>query len=413
MAKLYIVFDTNAIYNPNHEDQFFAPEAARLIEDPAHAHLDLMWIIPRMVRLEREYAMRKKVKQIAALARNMPALFGETWVGDTQELHGRISQLAEAEMKRLNVQERKCEASFVDWNTLMDAAGSRLPPFDPNEDKEKGFKDAMVAETFIQIWGDLPAHGTDSIVLVTDDAVLSEHVNQRIRHNWKVLKNTDELSAELNFLASDIPTEIAEKLPARANEVLIGAGEFWDNVWRLSNANFPEHFSKAIPGLFNVTLRPQKFSQPSFVRKDMRRLYFTCRYSVYRVAQRLVPSGPYPEGLLTDQDLITVGHGLTGIDQIFPSAIQSDDATPGEAIPMPPVAQVLPRNGLFGLGPTIPTEASLRLVQYRLPFVSVGLTWSTEFDVKGKGKDVAITMSRPRLESLDSVEFVGSDVALN
>jgi hypothetical protein len=397
MAKLFIVFDTNAIYNPNHEDQFFAPEVERVIQDSTHAHLDLVWIIPRMVRLEREYAMRKKVKQIVALARNMPALYGETWVGDASQVHARISRLAESEMVRLNVLERSCDPALVDWNALMDAAGSRLPPFDPGDDREKGFKDAIVAETFAQLFGELVANGIDSTVLVTNDNLLREHVGKCLRSNCKILRNIDELATELNFLASDIPTEIAEKLPDCAKELLTGAGEFWERIWMMSKAEFPQHFSKSAPGLLSVRVLPRTFTKPSFLRKDMRRLYFTCRYLLSRVGKRYVPAEPYPDTLFLNQTFKDVSESFV---------IQSEGIAAQAGIPMLPVEDAPPAPGATEFGADTPIQVAMKIVSVQLPSVSVAITWSTEFDVKGASQDAVITLTSPRFESLDSVDYV-------
>ncbi len=52
--------------------------------------------------------------------------------------------------KQLGLQEIKLDHGLVDWSKLIHAAAYRDPPFEVGE-KEKGFRDALVAESFVQL----------------------------------------------------------------------------------------------------------------------------------------------------------------------------------------------------------------------------------------------------------------------
>lgn len=228
----------------------------------------------------------------------MPTLFSTTWVGSEDQVHAEISRLAENELSQLGVEVLDCDASRVDWNSIMRAAGLRLPPFDPDEKKEKGFKDAIVAETFIQVCGQFPAHGTDTAILVTNDELLAEHVKGRIL-GVKVLKNADALAGELNFLASDILPEVADRLPAVASALLARSPAFWNTVWGMALLQLPEPSDPPMPGVSNIQFLPPVYLPPVFLRKELRHIYFYCRYQIPRRGMQWIPTlSASPGGLL-------------------------------------------------------------------------------------------------------------------
>jgi hypothetical protein len=72
-----------------------------------------------------------------------------------QILSDRVETKINEKEKTLDLHELKLDHIKVDWSTLIHAASYRLPPFSPGE-KEKGFRDAIVAESFLQLVADSP-----------------------------------------------------------------------------------------------------------------------------------------------------------------------------------------------------------------------------------------------------------------
>jgi hypothetical protein len=193
-SKLHVMLDTNSLYSPHATNQFVAPALVEVIEDDAHKSLNINWVISEMVRSEREYHLRREARHVISAARKIPEVFSSTWVCDEDAVFAQVSNFAQRELDRLKVSVRGCDSGRVDWPSLIAAAGLRLPPFDPNLEKEKGFKDAIVAETFLQLCGDLPAHGSETAILVSDDTMLGDQVAKRVDGaKVKVLKDLDEL----------------------------------------------------------------------------------------------------------------------------------------------------------------------------------------------------------------------------
>jgi len=269
----------------------------------------------------------------------------------------------------------------------MTAAGYRLPPFDPDGEKEKGFKDAIVAETFLQLCADLPINSEDSAILVTEDAMLRENVESQAPQGAKVLGTVDELSAELNFLVSDIPPEVAALLSDRAG-ALLGTVDtaFWSDFWNRASAAYPQLLSRNFPGFHAVDLAAKFFSPPSFQKKEMRRVYFVTRYFFSRTGKRPATPMMTPAHTAFGQ----MGGLLGGLQNIAPEAS------------VPAGAQGYYGAGTAFLTADTPTEA------VQLPDAVVTFTWSADYKVKPATKkhDPVITLAAPRIESVLGGEFV-------
>jgi hypothetical protein len=311
------MLDTNSLYSPHATNQFVAPALVEVIEDDAHKSLNINWVISEMVRSEREYHLRREARHVISAARKIPEVFSSTWVCDEDAVFAQVSNFAQRELDRLKVSVRGCDSGRVDWPSLIAAAGLRLPPFDPNLEKEKGFKDAIVAETFLQLCGDLPAHGSETAILVSDDTMLGDQVAKRVDGaKVKVLKDLDELRNELNFLSSDIPAEVAALLPGKSTELIANNKEFWDNVYRIAVCSYQQAFTLT-PDIVELKTLGSNYTLPIFLRKEMRRVHFVCRYLISRSAMRWVANvmpQPNPAVLLArlDDQYYAPGTALSG-----------------------------------------------------------------------------------------------------
>jgi hypothetical protein len=96
----------------------------------------------------------------------------------------------------------------IDWGRLIDDAIHREPPFEPAtddpkaENKEKGFKDALVLETAVHIE---TAHADASIVLITKDDLLKQAALKRLKSRlvFESLSKFESHLAQLHDEASE------------------------------------------------------------------------------------------------------------------------------------------------------------------------------------------------------------------
>jgi hypothetical protein len=383
-AELHVMLDTNALYQDGKGDQFFSARMCKIIGDPKHTKLNIRWVIPRMVQLK--YQLRSKAKHLVSIAQDMPAVFASTWVGNEDAVGNAITALAESELRRLNVEVADCDPSLIDWPSLMRAAGLRSPPFDADPEKEKGFKDAVIGETFVQMCGKFPAHGTDTAILVTNDGMLREHVLRQVPRA-KVVKTADALANELNILGSDIDPVVASQLPSLAAELLGASSDFWENVGKMATSQFPTPLHMLVDGAgaTNVRLLPPVWLPPAFVKKQLKHVYFFCRFQIPRQGQQWMPATqPMSTGLLQMGDPV-------GPSSRVPTA-------PGRGLFGSPFG-----TATFGGGPSphVLGPATHPLGQYQdvqLPSLTFAINWRADFEQAGT--DQVPQLSHPFIESV-------------
>jgi hypothetical protein len=92
-------------------------------------------------------------------------------------------------------------------------------------EKEKGFRDAIIAETFFQEVGRSPTTPRNCLlVMVTGDKRLNDYICERTSelNNVRVFESLDKLKAFLNIVASEVEEAFVKELEEKANKV------FWD-----------------------------------------------------------------------------------------------------------------------------------------------------------------------------------------
>ena len=112
-------------------------------------------------------------------------------------------------LKVLSIDETK-----VSVQALMLDAAYRRPPFSEGE-KEKGFRDSLAAEAFIQLIEQSPSDPNACLsVLLTNDKLLSEAVMKRTANvrNVKVLASLEELKSLINTIASQVDEQFVAEI---------------------------------------------------------------------------------------------------------------------------------------------------------------------------------------------------------
>lgn len=280
--KLCVMFDTNVLFTQVASDLIRQNVKTLVTENAVHTDLDIDWHLPKVVVGERRFQMLKRAGELLPAMQKMERLLGHGFgIGeDTLSLH--VDKAIEASIQELGFNVSDIDVSDVDWHELISRSVNRTPPFEDNE-KEKGFRDSVIAHSFFQLYKVSPSTpNICRLALVSEDKRLREYVSELTKgsKNVRILSSLDELESLINTLVSSIPEEFAAELTDKASELFFekenqktfyykqGVGD------RIKEQYSEELKSSPLDG-FHKNDKTWWISNPVFIKKDKSRIYWT------------------------------------------------------------------------------------------------------------------------------------------
>lgn len=221
IPKLLVVFDTNVLFTKIASD-LVKHDVKRIIQENSnHPDLQIDWCLPEIIIGERKYQMIKTANELLPAVQRLETLLGhQLGIGeDTLELH--VNKAITQSVKALNFQITKVDTSAVDWENLISRSVNREPPFEATE-KEKGFRDSIIAQSFLQLKESSPTTpNVCRLAFVSEDKKLREYVSEVTQgtKNVRILSNLDALESLINTIVSTIPEEFAFELTEKAEKL--------------------------------------------------------------------------------------------------------------------------------------------------------------------------------------------------
>lgn len=295
--ELKVVFDTNILHNES-PNQLLRLEVKELLKKPAIPDLPIKWLLPDIVRQEREFQMRKSAVKLIPSASNLVALMGLDIRFNLETVQARIGELVSSQMKEIGLIPLPLDSSKVHWDTVVNDAASRKPPFIDEKGNEKGFRDAVLAETFLQLVAASPTTpATTILTLISNDDLLCEAVGLRTAgtRNVRILRNIGELQGLINTLASQVDEDTIKKYRAVAEKLFFTQGENTGLYFKLSVrekihsefASILESFPADAP--FADGGPAYSIYPPIFIRKESQRISWSSRIEVKQNATSIRP----------------------------------------------------------------------------------------------------------------------------
>lgn len=225
VPQLWAVFDTNAVYTGS-ASYLLRKEVVDLIqENSRHPDLQVRWIIPEIVRHEREYQMCRQALAFLPTVEKLERLLGHNLNIAADILRLRVSEAIKRQLDELHAEVEELDVSRPNWRQLMLDSAYRRPPFDTGE-SEKGFRDALIVETFAQLVEKAPQNPkVCRVTLVTGDARLSEaaRIKSQGSTNVRLFSTVDELRGLINTLVSQVDEIFVKGLMPQAERLFVGA----------------------------------------------------------------------------------------------------------------------------------------------------------------------------------------------
>lgn len=235
--QLHVVFDTNVLFTEAEDKLLNNRVSEFLLSDVNKLGIPLTWHLPSIVKSERRRQMIERGSQILRPLNKLEALLGISIGVTPQFLSTKVDEVIDREMSRHKMQGLEIDTAAVDWSEIIRLAVEKEPPFSPSS--EKGFKDALVLETFAQLVEKLPKSPSSCrVAFICADELLRDTAKRRTsgRNNVRVVESLDDLQTIINAIASDIPQEAIEKIIAKAKLLFYtpGSGKSLYGKWEIA-----------------------------------------------------------------------------------------------------------------------------------------------------------------------------------
>jgi hypothetical protein len=296
-----VLFDTNVLYTGSASD-LVRLEAANLIRDSVFPDLEIHWYLPEVVRHERQYQMQKRALEMLPTLARLEKLLGHNLAVTEQVLIDSVEKAVSDRQTELGFISLPTDYSKIDWNRVVLDAAYRKPPFQDGE-TEKGFRDRIIVECFLQLVTDSPkTPHVCRIVLLTNDKLVTEAVQARSTGstNVSVLPTLEELKGLINTLVSQVDEAFLTLLRPKAEKLFFVPKEqstlfYKENIQAELEQRFAGELVVLPPGATSRTNGTWRINAPNFVKKTGRRIQWASRISVEVEASKTIARSPATE----------------------------------------------------------------------------------------------------------------------
>lgn len=176
---VHVVFDTNSIY-AKAADKLLSDRTRKLIKSfSSNALVAVHWYLAPMVKSEREYQMVEEALELLPAVRKASRFMEQPFNFTEEDARAQVNRIINRQIEDHGIQEIAFNEGLVDWSGLINRAVRRLPPFEKGEE-EKGFRDAIILETFLQLRKKLDLSAPNKLVLLSSDNLLKAAAEQAL-----------------------------------------------------------------------------------------------------------------------------------------------------------------------------------------------------------------------------------------
>lgn len=331
---LSVVFDTNAIFNKEFDRTISQATRNLIARHSNHGDLGIRWVIPHVVRGEREFQMRNEYRDISSHVTKVESLFGQQWGITQQVVEERIAARIEEEFVAQRVEVVPCDIQRVDWADVIRRSCFREPPFQRG-DTEKGFRDAVLCETFIQLASDLV--GGDTAVLVSNDRLVKLYIASRgiPADRARVVDDLKALDDEIQLRVANIDEGTQALIEQLAQQLFYP----WENpdqprsLWNrehLYDTIMEQHGERLrqVPAGFEYVFVRHELSNARLVSKEGSRVNLESNYVVESAFRHWVPA-PNPPPDNSTSRLATLPWESVNVSQFPNTPVLHNQLAPG------------------------------------------------------------------------------------
>jgi hypothetical protein len=296
--QLRVVFDTNILYTGSASD-LVRQEVVNLIKESAFPDLEIQWYLPEVVRHERQYQMQKRALELLPAVTKVERLLGHNLAITEQILVQSVEKVVSQRHEELGLLSLPLSYAHVDWHGVFLDAVYRRPPFKEGE-TEKGFRDRIVVECFLQLVADSPrTPKICRIVLVSGDGLVVRAVEDRTAGliNTNVLSTLEELKGLINTLVSQVDERFLAILKPKAKKLFFVPKDestlfYKERIREKLQDKFATELALPPQGATSRTNGTWLIGAPNFVKKTARRIQWTSSIDIEAEASKTAHRSP-------------------------------------------------------------------------------------------------------------------------
>lgn len=295
--ELKVVFDSSVIFTGSASDLVNPPVAQFIADNSTHPDLKVSWYLPEVVILERRYQMVKKGFELLPSVQRLETLLGHNLNITSQIIENRVDDAIQRALKQLNLGLARLSCDQVDWGRLIQDATFRRPPFDTGE-KEKGFRDAVIVESFLQLVDASPSTPRICRVsLLTGDKLISDAVTSRTasHQNVRILGTLDELKSLINTLVAAVSEEVVARIREQAGKYFFVPKQedtlyYTEGIRKKITDRFPKELAETPSGADRRENGTWFIGSPGFTKKEGQRITWSTTVEVEAKAFKRQPT---------------------------------------------------------------------------------------------------------------------------
>jgi len=409
--ELKVVFDTNALFTDVASD-LLKQEVVELIrKNNDHTDVVISWYLPETVRHERQYQMSQKALTFLGPIERLEKLLGHNLSITKEFLENRVGTVINEQIATYGLKTLEIDSTKLDLKKMMLDSAYRRPPFETGEKKEKGFRDALVAEAFMQLVESAALPKGSLIVLVTGDQLLAEAVKNRTltRTHVRILNSLEDLKGLINTIVSTVDENFVNVIQPKAQKFFFELENrstfiYKQNVTGQINDKFKDELHVLPEGAELRENGNYVVYGPRFIRKEGKRIFWATKITVEAKAYKYKAVEVQPSGS-TGKNIFMSVPGATTITAptstwsgtYLPNVLTSTWDQPAQSY------STVSSSGLYGLGTLSGFERlGKQKVLMKTGFSNFDVSWSVNRNQDGK-------LSAARIDELKHTETTWSE----
>jgi|WetSurMetagenome_2_1015567.scaffolds.fasta_scaffold12985_4 hypothetical protein len=285
ISTISIVLDTNIIFCKNFAD-FINPDVTKIKDIfMSDKSIQLVWFIPEIAMRERHYQILQALLENKKWAHNFTRIFDLEVDLSKESLEYRVQKIQEEAVRRNGIRIQKLNIVETDWNGVIYDSINRNPPF-RKSDKEEGFRDSLILQTFLQILKE--SKDSKKVFFITDDELLMRALKERIDNPKVDLSCYSLLILEGRLKEIQLPDpeqNVLEKVRALVEILFIRPDSkegfyYSEKIEEKIFAKYHSEFSKLPESAEYREIGLRQINPPQYLKKENDRYFWNSRINI-------------------------------------------------------------------------------------------------------------------------------------